>query len=110
MQQSRLGHHVFATALGLATALGCASVLTGCFFSFNATPSYAAMSWVVLYTVAPAAGFTVYWLVRPQSPRQKESNGICHHCGYDLRATPDRCPECGAVPIAKDARLPKPGG
>jgi hypothetical protein len=49
----------------------------------------------VLAAVLPAA-----WLLQAQWERlrQRKEQGLCRVCGYDLRATPGRCPECGSPP------------
>jgi hypothetical protein len=48
-----------------------------------------------------ALGGIRLWQGRRQVLREyRKANGLCMACGYDIRATPDRCSECGAIPRA----------
>ena len=45
---------------------------------------------------AAAALLPATWLFGRTQRRRRIERGRCVVCGYDLRASPDRCPECGA--------------
>ena len=49
-----------------------------------------------LPTVAFAALPAVRFVQRTRR-RRRTQLGLCRACGYDLRASPERCPECGAI-------------
>ena len=42
-------------------------------------------------------------LIGDAKKQRRQSLGQCTSCGYDLRASKDKCPECGAAIPAKPA-------
>jgi hypothetical protein len=50
----------------------------------------------LLFGLLPAR--RAFAVARTRRAARRARAGRCIQCGYDLRATPERCPECGAAP------------
>jgi hypothetical protein len=62
---------------------------------------YVVRWWAIWATsIMPAWWFLdrLQTMIKDRFQTSTRNRGYCHKCGYDLRATPDRCPECGSSP------------
>jgi predicted RNA-binding Zn-ribbon protein involved in translation (DUF1610 family) len=60
--------------------------------------SYSIQMWLIVLpgAIVPAV-LIVHLSLRYLRRLQRANRGLCVSCGYDLRASPSRCPECGVT-------------
>jgi hypothetical protein len=59
-----------------------------------------APTWFLVLVTALCPAVWAGFLVGERRRVSRAKLGLCSSCGYDLRATPNCCPECGRVPAS----------
>jgi hypothetical protein len=55
--------------------------------------------WIVATACAlPPLAWSAVVVPKRLRLRRRQRRGLCLVCGYDLRGSPERCPECGKIP------------
>jgi hypothetical protein len=59
---------------------------------------------IIVVVLLVAAGL---FAIRSRRERRRQGQSLCAVCGYDLRAAPERCPECGTAMPVPEAENPR---
>jgi hypothetical protein len=66
----------------------------------NLRSNFGKSRWIAfpyLTPIVPCAALPAVILIRAWRRRRRFRSGLCARCGYDLRASQGRCPECGTI-------------
>lgn len=69
-------------------------------YGFNGSATLKLPYWLLLSAAAILPSITLTRAFRNRA----RPHGVCRKCGYDLRASKERCPECGMLVTAKEDR------